>query len=422
MKLVARDVTQRFHQFFGDEYGPELVVGVFDRDTEEFHGGFVGDNTSLCNPRDRKWNGGIRYEQNSDILRLPWLEQLDLLFKHLARPMTLKHIFCYPLGSMPPGGFWGGGKFKVVQGGSVDRTEVITEWTQALWNFKLKDGRRLLGEAAIGGADAGITEDDLRLICEVTGDNKCVTGGPGYIKYETLGTTGLVLVHAAKILAEYSKTPWKGALVSISGLGQVGKGIIQALMRPEYHGPVVISVSNKEGAVRNHCGIDLTELLEAVKDHESGINSLVSQGRARAISLGTEMYDSVRFLFLALSKEGVLDRGNSRRVAAPFILSGTNSGITRDGYRELYSRTRIAPADFMVNIGAASTAKSSWHGIPVDKCIELALCAAKTNLLWVLEEAKQKKKNLYEVALAEAEQRLKPLPETTGYGSRHKMS
>ncbi len=419
MRLVARDVTQRFNQSYGDEYGPELVVGVFDQDTEEFHGGFVGDNTSLCDPHDPKWNGGIRYEQNPDILSLSWLEQLNLLFNNLARPMTLKHFFCYPLGSTPLGGFWGGGKFKVVLGSCKDRRTVITAWTRALWDFKLKDGRRLLGGCAIGGADAGITEDDLGLICRITGDRKCVTGGPGYIKYETMGTTGLVLVHAAKILAEYSRTPWKGALVSISGLGQVGKGIVKALMLSEYDGPVVIAVSNKEGAIRNHCGIDLAKLLEVVEGNEAGINSLIRMGKARSIQLGTEMYDRVRFLFLALSREGVLDRESSRRVMAPFVLSGTNSGITRDGYGELYSRNRITPADFMVNIGAASTAKSSWHGMSVEKCIKLALSAVETNLIWALEEARRQEKSIYEVARAEVYSRLKFLP---GHGRRHKSS
>lgn len=418
MALVAKDLTAQFHRTFlderllGDEWGPEFVVGVFDDKTGEFHGGFVGDNTSLCTDGHRIWNGGIRYETNFDIIKLSPLAQLDRLHRHLARPMTIKHFWCYPIDSPPAFGYWGGGKAKIVLGSYQDRNRLIADWTRAMSEFRLPDDRRLLGQAFIGGADAGLNEKDLALICQVNGSNKCVTGGPGSVQYETLGVTGLILVHAAKIFAEFCGFRWnEECTFSIAGLGQVGKGVLQWLAHDDYKGPLVMAVSNKSTkdgeAIRSYKGLYPGEILEALEDQEQGILSLVGKRGTTRTLLGYELFERSRILVLGLSVEEVIDRYNARRVMASIVLSGTNSGITTDGHEMLHEQHRLAPLDAMVNIGAASIAKSNWHGMPSDECIAFAKRAVEINLRWALEQT-TKSMGLDRVARDEAYRRLKP--------------
>ncbi len=420
MALVVKDLTRAFHLTFlegrilGDEWGPELVVGMFDSRTNEFHGGFVGDNTSLCTGGARIWNGGIRYETNPEILKLSFWHQLDRLHRHLARPMTIKHLWCYPINSPPAFGYWGGGKAKIVQGSYQDRNLLITDWTRAMSEFRVPDGRKLLGQAFIGGADAGLNEQDLKLICEVNGSNKCVTGGPGYIQYETLGVTGLILVHAAKILAEFCGFRWNESFTfSVAGLGQVGKGVLQWLVKKEYQGPLILAVSDKKihpqgEAIRNHNGLQPAEVLRTLEDHERGILSLVGKKGTKEIACGLELFDLARALVLAVSEEEVIHAGNARRVRSPIVLSGTNSGITEGGYKALHDRGILAPLDAMVNMGAASVAKSNWHGLPEDECVALAKRAVEENLRWALGKS-GKHRSMDQVARDEAYRRLEPL-------------
>lgn len=420
MALVAKDLTAQFHRMIldgrllGDEWGPELVVWVHDDETGEFHGGFVGDSTSLCTDGHRIWNGGIRYETNSNIIKLSPPAQLDRLHRHLARPMTIKHFWCYPIDSPPAFGYWGGGKAKIVRGSYQDRNCLIADWTEAMSEFRLPDGRRLLGQAFIGGADAGLNEKDLALICQVNGGNKCVTGGPGQVQYEMLGVTGLIIVHTAKILAEFCGFRWnEECTFSIAGLGQVGKGVLQWLAHDDYKGPLVAAASNKNTkdgeAIRNYNGLYPGEILEALEDQEQGILSLVGKRGTTRTPLGHELFERSRILVLGLSVEEVINSRNARRVMAPIVLSGTNSGITPDGHERLHEQHRLAPLDAMVNIGAASIAKSNWHGMSPDECIALAKRAVEVNLRWALEQTTRSKR-LDRVARDEVYRRMETLP------------
>lgn len=425
MALVARDFTAQFHRMFldgrlfGDEWGPELVVWVYDDNTGEFHGGFVGDNTSLCTGGPRIWNGGIRYETNPDIIKLSPLAQFDRLHRHLARPMTIKHLWCYPIDSPSPFGYWGGGKAKIVQGSYRNRENIILDWTGAMSKFRLPDGRKLLGEAFIGGADAGLNERDLALICSVNGSNLCVTGGPGQVQYETLGVTGLVLVHAAKILSEYLGLGWDDwTTFSICGLGQVGSGVLKWLAHEDYRGPKIVAASNKVPsgevvAIRNRNGLDPEEMLAALQDKERGILSLAGVRGTERIEPGLEFSEVAGVLVLSLDREEVINSRNAGSTQSTIVLSGTNSGISLDGYGMLYRIGRYAPLDSMVNIGAASVAKSSWHGLPQDECIALAKRAVEVNLKWALEESGRTGKRLDEVARDEVYRRLIPVPQAS---------
>ncbi len=427
MALIARDLTEKFHRKgLGDEYGPELVIGVFNEQTEEFHGGFAGDNSSLCvqDGGARVWNGGIREVTNEAWLKKQPCGALASLHEYLARPMTLKHHWCYPRNEKVPFTRPGGGKAMWFVGSYRNREELIRDWTIAMSEFTFlldRKKRTLLGDAFIGGADSGTNEKDLELICKVSGNRRCVTGGPGYIQYETIGATGLILLHAAKTAIEYLREldplrnhPWGDDLsISISGFGQVGRGVVQHLLDPEYHGPRIAVVSNKstpEGeAIRNPCGIDPRLLLEAGSNSGGGILSLVDGKRTKRIDLGLELYELANILILAATKEPVIDEKNARRVWAPIVLSGTNSGITEEAYRILHERGIIAPLDSTVNIGAASMAWASHNGLSDGECVALAKRAVEINLRWLLTESRLRGIRVDELARQETDSRLEPL-------------
>lgn len=418
MTFVAKDLTREFREAsLGDKWGPELVVGIFDEDGT-FYGSFVGDNTSLCPPNNRVWNGGIRDVTNHQWINASPLQHCAFNFQNLARPMTLKHFWCYPRNEIPSFGLWGGGKGTAVrQGFGGSRNEFFAEWTRALSNFELPDGRKLLGQAFIGGADAGLNEDDLALICKVNGSNSCVTGGPGYYQYEKSGITGRVMVRAAQVLAKELGLVWDDELaVGIWGFGNVGKGVAMGLRDPQLRGPRIILASNrqkeKEGAVFSYGGIPPERLLEAAQDPEEGISSLTKLKSKRFLKypLGQELYDDLLdILFLALPKENLINRENAFLVKPLVYLCGTNSGISEDGYLILHERGKIAPPDFVVNMGAASTAKSSWHGLTDEACETLVFRAIERNLLWILEESRRQKRSMRAIALDETRNALAAL-------------
>lgn len=428
MAFTAIDLTHKFHEAgLGDKWGPELVVGVFDKDSS-FRGSFVGDNTSLCPADNRIWNGGIRDVTNPAWLNTPPLQHCHLNFKNLARPMTLKHFWCYPRNKIPSFGLWGGGKGTMVREGfSGSREEFLMEWSRAMSEFKLADGRKLLGEAFIGGADAGLGESDLETICKANGSNRCVTGGPGYYYYERTGITGKVMVRAAKLLVEknvlFEKeiSRWDDELtVGIWGFGNVGKGVAMAFLDQSLHGPRIILVSNRqkerEGAVFSYGGIPPERLLEAANEPLYGISSLTKLRSKRFLPypLGGELYDDLLdILFIALPTENVINKENAFLTKPLMYICGTNSGISEDGYEILHERGKIAPPDFIVNMGAASTAKSSWHGLTDRECEMLVFCAIETNLLWLLEESQKQKRSMRSIALEETYRMLKP------YTDRH---
>lgn len=414
MSLAVRNLTPSFYRRgYMDQYGPELVAGIFNEETGEFHGGFVGDNTSLCAPGPRVWNGGIRFETNQAVLVQSPLDQLRLLFWHLARPMTLKLAGgCYPRGEVLPFPMWGGGKAKMVMGDfRGTREEFTKQWTRAMSEFTLPDGRPLLGGWFIGGADANVSEQDLALICRVNGSNLCVTGGPGYYQYEKEGITGRILLHAARVLWEYTGKKWYDARLGIWGFGQVGKGVAMHLAAESYHGARIVAVSDlfpRPTGIFCRSGIDPAALLLAARDKESGIGSLENFGYLSVpYTPGDELTNGyVDILFLALSKEEVIDSENAYSVGAKIVVPGTNSGITKRGYEVFHTLGCVAPPDFVVNMGAASTAKLSWHGLPDDRCVALAIRAIEKNLSWLMQESRKTGKSMASLAREDVYARL----------------
>ena len=416
MAFIARDLTAEFLDAgLGDKYGPDLVVGIFDSGT--FHGGFVGDNTSLCSG-EKIWNGGIRDVSDPGWLSKHPLTMLELLFCFLARPMTLKHFWCYLKNQVPEFGLWGGGKGMMVRDGfSGTREDFIIEWTKAMSEFTLPDGRKLLGEAFIGGADAGLNESDLALICQTNGSLRCVTGGPGYYQYEKEGITGRILLHAAKLLAEYQGLSWGELCLAIYGFGNVGQGVAKWLLEDQYRGPKLIAVSNRkfanEQGVANHEGLNPAKVLSAVRMSGRGLNEvLVKSGRGDGVfpyEPGEEinLFD-LDALFLAVPQVNVINDPNAWRVKSKLVLSGTNGGITAEAHKILYKRGILAPPDFVVNMGAASTAKSSWHGLSEERCVELAISAITRNLLWLVSESESRGETMAKIAEEEVFRSLTP--------------
>ena len=410
MPFAARDLTLQFNEAeLGDKYGPDLVVGIFDKKTDAFCGGFAGDNTSLCGQDTPIWNGGIRDVSNPQWFQALSMWQLHRLFFDLARPMTLKQYWCYPREWSLPHPRWTGGKGMMVrQGFSGSKEDFIAEWTEAMSRFELKDGRRLLGDAFIGGADAGMNENDLALICKVNGSNRCVTGGPGYYQYEKEGITGRIMVHVARMVAQAKGLRWDENLrVGIWGFGNVGRGVAMWLARDEYSGPRLVAVSDlKKGeamGVYADKGYDPKEWLAAAKS-PSGIFSLPSSSYVA----GEECHTGLDIVFLGLAREAAIDSLRAPLVNAKMVISGTNSGITLDAYKILERNRVLAPPDFMVNIGAAATAKWSWHGCSDELAVALAVAATEVNLRWLMSAHLVQGGSMHKIAREEVFRELVP--------------
>ena len=62
----------------------------------------------------------------------------------------------------------------------------------------------------------------------------------------------------------------------------------------------------------------------------------------------------------------------------------------------------------MVNMGEASTAKSSWHGLSEERCVELAISAITRNLLWLVSESESRGETMAKIAEEEVFRSLTP--------------
>ena len=178
---------------FYDEYGPEMIVQVYDPKTG-MAGVVVIDNTAIGVAK-----GGVRL--------VPDVTTQEVF--GLARAMTWKNA----LAGIPFGGAKSGIR---APGNSPHKAAIVKAFAEKIACF--------VPSLYVPGPDMNIGEREMAIIAETIGTPKAATGKPasmGGLPHE-LGSTGYGVALSTEVALEHAKVPIAGSRIAIEGFGNVG--------------------------------------------------------------------------------------------------------------------------------------------------------------------------------------------------------
>jgi len=366
-----------------DEFGPEYVVRVYDRKTG-MRGVLVIDNTALGPGK-----GGIR--MTPDITE-------EEVYR-LARTMTWKNA----LAGIP----FGGAKSGVVlpKGTSPEKKkELLQAFAKKIMPF--------LPKKYIGGPDVNTGEREMQWIVEATGSWRSVTGKPANLCMVSFGkkgekcgiphefgSTGFGVAHAAKVAAELSRIPIKGATVAIHGFGNVGTFAYKFLTEM---GAKVVAIANHEGALYAKNGFDKKQLTRMIDARAP----LLNYKGAKKIS--SEAFWSVPVdILIPASVTDVIHEGNKKHIRAKIIVEGGNIPMREPIENEFWKKGIIIVPDFVANAGGVISSYAEYRGYNPKRMFELVEKRIVSATRTVLVRAMKTKKNPRAVAMEIAKERVR---------------
>ena len=365
-----------------DKIKPEHILEVSDPKIG-MEGFLVIDSTVLGPGK-----GGIR--MTPDVT----LEEVA----RLARTMTLKNA----LADIPFGGAKGGIKWP---GGSDElKKEFVQSYARAI--------KHLIPHKYIAGPDVNTGEREMQWIVEATGSWRSVTGKPANLCMVSFGkkgekcgiphefgSTGFGVAHAAKVAAELSRIPIKGATVAIHGFGNVGTFAYKFLTEM---GAKVVAIADKTCAHYAPDGFEEKLIDELIKERK-GLSHY--SGKAKIIKFD-EFWSVPVDILIPASVTDVINESNKDKIKAKIIVEAANIPMQERIEEEFLRKGVLIVPDLVANAGGVISSYCEHKGYGHEKMLAMVEEKIKNTTRLVLEESKRKKANPRHLAVELAQKKL----------------
>ncbi|MFH1699256.1 MAG: Glu/Leu/Phe/Val dehydrogenase [Candidatus Zixiibacteriota bacterium] len=182
----------------------------------------------------------------------------------------------------------------------------------------------------------------------VTGKPVVLGGSRG--RHDATGNgVGITIREAAKALG----MKLKDCTAAIQGFGNVGSIAAKSLNRM---GLKIVAVSDVNGGLENHNGIDIDALIKHTKQNKG---SIVGFDGAAAFDKDMILeYDCDILVPAAL--ENVITKNNARRIKARIIGEGANGPTTPDAAKILFKKGVTVIPDILCNAGGVTVSYFEW--------------------------------------------------------------
>lgn len=355
-----------------DEWGPELLVEVYDQKTK-LHGFLCVDNTSLGPGK-----GGIRMTPSVDK---------EEVFR-LARTMTWKNA----LADLPFGGAKSGIVFDPKTHSMEEKKKIMTAFGRAL---KLISPKKY-----IAAPDVATGEEEMRWFVEGNGSLKSATGKPkdlGGLPHE-LGSTGFGVAQSTLVACKHAKLKIDEVKVAIEGFGNVATFVFKHLSEA---GAKVVAVSDSKGCIFNQNGLKYDELMKIKKETGSVVNYPGNILKNEEI-VGL----NVDILIPAALADSVTTQ-NVNQVNARILVEAANIPVTLGAEDELYKKGILVVPDFVANAGGVISSYAEYKGFNQEKMFKLVERKVRKNTKIVLKKAKEKQMKPRSAGLEIAQERIR---------------
>ncbi len=347
---------------FADEFGPEMIVEVYDPHTG-MKGFTVIDNTALGPGK-----GGIRMTESVDVKEV---------FR-LARTMTWKCA----LADLP----FGGAKSGIIydKKNPVGKDELMASFSRAI--------KPICPLKYVAAPDINTTEKEMELFAEVNGDFSSTTGKPAnYCKVKNgkkmcgipheFGSTGYGVSYATQVALRHKKINVKGATIAIEGFGNVGTCPFEDL---EKAGAKIIAVSDSKGCLYNPKGLNFAEVMKIKKETGSVVN-----GNGEKID-GKKIFELEVDVLIPGALPDVINEGNVDKVKAKIVVEAANIPMSLEVEKKLGKRALIVP-DFVANAGGVISSYVEYIGESPEFMYKMVKEKIEKNTELVLSRAEAKK-------------------------------
>ncbi|HEU5359371.1 MAG TPA: Glu/Leu/Phe/Val dehydrogenase [Gemmatimonadales bacterium] len=148
------------------------------------------------------------------------------------------------------------------------------------------------------------------------------------------------------------KMPLKGARVAVQGFGNVGSITAQLLHE---QGATIVAVSDKQGAIHNAKGLDITDVLAWVRDHRflQGYPKGESLSNAELLRLDCDV-------LVPAALENVITSENAKDIRAKVICEGANGPTTAGADKILEEKGIFVIPDILANAGGVTVSYFEW--------------------------------------------------------------
>lgn len=368
-----------------DEFGPELIVKVYDPKVK-MEGVLVVDNTAFGPGK-----GGIR--MTPDITE-------EEVYR-LARTMTWKNA----LAGIPFGGAKSGIKLNNVD---MNDPQKLKERKKELMQSFARAIKVLVPRKYIAGPDVNTGEREMQYFVEATGIWKSATGKPtdlcipiigkngknnGHrcgIPHE-FGSTGYGVAQVTKLVLEMTKIGAQGATISIHGFGNVGTFAYTYLTEM---GAKVIAIADKSGAVLAKDGFDE----KIMKDLISNMKPITDYPGGKKID-PKDFWSIPVDILIPASVTDVINESNKNAVKAKVIVEAGNIPMRENIEQELHKKGIIIVPDFIANAGGVISSYAEYRGYQPKRMFELVTQKITKAARAVLKQSFESKKNPRQVAM-----------------------
>ena len=359
-----------------DEYGPEMIVHVYDPKTK-MEGIAVIDNTAIGPAK-----GGVRLVPDITV---------DEVYG-LARAMTWKNA----LAGIPFGGAKSGIK---APGNAPNKAELVRAFASMI--------APLVPSKYVPGPDMNIGEKEMAIISETIGTPKAATGKPasmGGLPHE-LGSTGYGVFLATEVALEHAKIPIGGATVAIEGFGNVGTFTTKFLTEK---GAKVVAVSDSKGTVYLESGLSYETLMQVKKE-----KGTVTAYPGAKVLPAADLFSMKCDVLIPGARPNVIREDNMNAIKARVIVEAANTPMTPSVELALVNKGIVVVPDFVANAGGVISSYVEFIGGSEKEMFAMVKDRIITNTELVFGRAKNG--NLRASALEIAKERVKDAMEKQGF-------
>jgi len=334
-----------------DEYGPEMIVHVYDPKTG-MEGIVVIDNTAIGPAK-----GGVRLVPDITVEEV----------YGLARAMTWKNA----LAGIPFGGAKSGIK---APGNSPNKADLVRAFSEKI--------APLVPSKYVPGPDMNIGENEMAIISKTIGTPKASTGKPasmGGLPHE-LGSTGFGVFLATEVALENAKIPLESATVAIEGFGNVGTFTTKFLTEK---GAKVVAVSDSKGTVYLESGLKYETLMQVKKE-----KGTVTAYPGAKVLPAADLFGIKCDVLIPGARPNVIRADNMAEIKARVLVEAANIPMTPDIELALVKRGIVVVPDFVANAGGVISSYVEFIGGTEPEMFKLVREKITTNTRLVFERAK----------------------------------
>jgi len=335
-----------------DEYGPEMILHVYDPKTK-MEGIVVIDNTAIGPAK-----GGVRLVPDITVEEV----------YGLARAMTWKNA----LAGIPFGGAKSGIK---AMGNAPNKAALVAAFAKRI--------APLVPSHYVPGPDMNIGENEMAIFQDVIGTPKAATGKPagrGGLPHE-LGSTGYGVFLATEVALEHAKIPIAGATVALEGFGNVGTFTMKFLTEK---GAKVVAISDSKGTAYLESGFDYHKMMQVKKE-----KGTVTAYPGAKVLPAADLFGMKCDVLIPGARPNVIRADNMNAIKARVLVEAANIPMTPDIELALVKKGMVVVPDFVANAGGVISSYVEFIGGSEQEMFKMVRDKITANTQLVFERAKE---------------------------------